>query len=78
VNFEEVSVTVAECSYEGHSAAPKTRASRRKAFVDTPVIEALLRLRPAEVNPEGLVFCTHRGTALNPNNIWNRVLGQRA
>ena len=28
VDFEEGSVTVAECSYEGHTSAPKTRASR--------------------------------------------------
>jgi integrase len=74
LDFEEGSVFVAECSYEGHTAAPKTRASRRKAFVDTPVIDALLRLRPTDVNPESLVFCTDRGTAFNPNNVWNRVL----
>jgi hypothetical protein len=74
VNFEEGSVIVAECSYEGHAAAPKTRASRRKAFADTPAMEALLRLRPTDANSERLVFCTGRGTAFNPNNIRNRVL----
>lgn len=74
VDFEEGSVVVAECSYEGHASAPKTRASRRKAFVDTPVVEALRRLRPADANPETLVFGTDHGTALNPNNIRNRVL----
>lgn len=74
VDFQEGSVIVAECSYEGHTAAPKTRASRRKVFVDKPVVEALRRLRPADANPESLVFGTERGTALNPNNIRNRVL----
>jgi len=74
VNFEEGSVIVAECSYEGHTAAPKTRASRRKVFVDTPAIEALLRVRPTDANPECLVFCTDRGTAFNPNSVRNRVL----
>jgi integrase len=74
VNFEEGSVIVAECSYEGHAAAPKTRASRRKAFADTPAMEALLRLRPTDANSERLVFCTGRGTAFSPNNIRNRVL----
>ena len=74
VDFEEGSVIVAECSYEGHASAPKTRASRRKVFVDTPAIEALLRVRPTGANPENLVFCTDRGTALNPNNVRNRVL----
>ncbi|MGH9683405.1 MAG: tyrosine-type recombinase/integrase [Candidatus Acidiferrales bacterium] len=42
--------------------------------MDAPAIEALLRIRPADVNPENLVFCTDRGTAFNPNNIRNRVL----
>jgi integrase len=74
VDFEEGSVIVAECSYEGHASAPKTRASRRKVFVDTPAIEALSRVRPADANPESLVFCTDRGTAFNPNNVRNRVL----
>ncbi len=32
VDFKEGSVIVAECSYEGHTAAPKTRASRRKVI----------------------------------------------
>lgn len=74
VDFYEGSVIVAESSYEGHASAPKTRASRRKVFVDTPAIEALSRARPADANPESLVFCTDRGTAFNPNNVRNRVL----
>jgi integrase len=74
VDFEEGSVIVAESSYEGHASAPKTRASRRKVFVDTPAIEALPRARAADANPESLVFCTDRGTAFNPNNVRNRVL----
>jgi len=74
VDFQEGSVIVAECSYEGHTAAPKTRASRRKVFVDAPAIEALLRLRPTHANPESLIFRTDRGTAFNPNNVRNRVL----
>lgn len=74
VDFQEGSVIVAECSYEGHTAAPKTRASHRKVFVDTPAIEALLQLRPKDANPESLVFRTDRGTAFNPNNVRNRVL----
>ena len=74
VDFEEGSVIVAECSYEGHTAAPKTRASRRKVFVDVPAMEALLQLRPTDTNLESLVFRTDRGTAFNPNNVRNRVL----
>jgi integrase len=52
VDFEEGSVIVAESSYEGHTSAPKRRASRCKVFVDIPAIEALSRARPADANPE--------------------------
>src|SRR5712692_6462693 len=54
------------CS-ENASLAPQ-------GIVDMPAIEALLRVRPTGANPENLVFCTDRGTALNPNNVRNRVL----
>lgn len=74
VDFNERTITVAECSYEGHAAPPKTRASRRKVFVDGVVMDALLRLRPTHTNPDDLVFSTERGTPLNPNNVRNRVL----
>jgi len=41
VNFEERSITVAECSWQGYSAPPKTRASRRKVFLDAAVLDNL-------------------------------------
>ncbi len=37
VDFEEGSVIVGECSYEGHASAPKTRASRRKVLWTCPL-----------------------------------------
>lgn len=74
VDFVERSITVAECSYEGHATPPKTRASRRKVFLDETVMDALLRLRPRHFQPNDLVFCTERGTVMNPNNVRNRVL----
>ena len=74
VNFADRSITVAESSYEGHSSAPKTRASRRMVFVDGAVLDALARIKPENEQRDGLVFCTARGTALNPNNIRNRIL----
>ncbi len=74
VGLSEHSITVAECSYEGHAAPPKTRASRRKVFVDETVMHALWRLRPADTRPDDLVFCTERGTPMNPNNVRSRVL----
>ena len=74
VDFADGSILVAESSYEGHSSPPKTRASRRKVFVDGVVLEALARLRPRNTQPDDLVFHTERGTPLNPNNVRNRVL----
>jgi integrase len=74
INRSEGAILVVEANYEGHAAPPKTRASCRKVFVDPTVIEALERLRPQAFQPDDLVFCTDRGTPLNPNNVLNRVL----
>jgi integrase len=74
VDFVEGSITVAESNYEGHAGPPKRRASRRKAFVDHIVLDALQGIRPAQVNPDALVFSTERGTALNPSNVLHRVI----
>ena len=74
IDWTERSLLVSEASYEGHTAAPKTRASRRLVFIDEVVLETLRKLRPAMCQPEDLVFCTDRGTPLNPNNVLNRVL----
>jgi integrase len=74
VDFAEHSVTVAECSYLGRSAPPKTRASRRKVFLSPIVLEALARLRPENMQPDGLVFPSKAGTAFRPEGVRNRVL----
>jgi integrase len=78
VDSSEGSVTVAECSYEGRTSAPKTRASRRKVFVGGAVIEALARIRPEPFDGEALVFSTERGTAFHPRNVDRRVLAPAA
>ena len=74
VDFAEGSILVSEANYEGHCAPPKTRASRRKVFVDGMVMDSLRQLRPDEFQPRDFVFHTERGTPLNPNNVINRVL----
>jgi len=74
IDWTDGSILVSEASYEGHAAPPKTRASRRKVFVDVAALECLGRLCPAQCQTEDLVFCTDRGTAMNPNNVLNRVL----
>jgi integrase len=74
VDFAEGSILVVESSYQGHASEPKTRASRRKVFVDRVVLDALGRIRPSVVNPDDFVFHSERGTPLNPENVRNRVL----
>jgi integrase len=74
IDWIEGSILVSESSYEGHVAAPKTKASRRLVFIDKAVLESLRNIRPVMYQPDDLVFCTDRGTPLNPNNVLNRVL----
>jgi integrase len=74
VDFAECSVTVAETSYQGHSAPPKTRASRRKVFLNQVVLDELGRLKPGHVQADDLVFHCQRGRPLNPENVRNRVM----
>lgn len=74
MDFPEGSILVAESNYQGHSSEPKTRASRRKVFVDRVVLDALICIRPVTCNPDDFVFHSERGTPLNPENVRNRVL----
>ena len=74
VSFEEGSLLVSESSFEGHSTPVKTRASRRKVFVDALVLETLAALRPLRFQPEDFVFPSENGTALHPTNVQRRVL----
>lgn len=74
VHFEEKSLIVAETCFEGRVSAPKTRASRRKVFLSSAVLDALRSIRPAYVQPDDLVFSTDRGTPMHPANVQSRVL----
>jgi integrase len=56
----------------GRSAAPKTKASRRKMFIDGVVFESLARLQPVHFQPDDFVFHTERGTSMNPHNALTR------
>jgi integrase len=81
VDFEDRSVLVSESNFEGHAVPVKTRASRRKVFVDAVLVEALAALRPERYQPEDFVFASETGTALHPTNVQRRVLnpaGERA
>jgi integrase len=74
VSFSERSITAAESIYLGQSAAPKTKASRRKVFIDQIVFESLGRIQPAHFQPDDFVFHTERGTPMNPHNVLGRVI----
>ena len=74
VDFSEGSILVCESNYHGQQSQPKTRASRRKVFVDSVVLEGLRKIQPEMCDPNGYVFSSGRGTALNPENVRNRVL----
>jgi len=74
VNFSENSILVCESNYHGQQSQPKTRASRRMVFVDPIVTEALRRIQPEIVDPNGYVFSSGRGTVLNPENVRCRTL----
>jgi integrase len=54
------------------SAAPKTKASRRKVFIDEVVFESLAQLQPVHFQPDDFVFHTERGTSMNPHNALSR------
>ena len=68
------SILVCESNYQGQQSQPKTRASRRKVFVDSVVLDALRKIQPEMPDPNAYVFSSGRGTALNPENVRNRVL----
>ncbi len=74
VDFAEGSILVAESIFGGRLAPVKTRASRRKVFVDGTVLDALRGLRPAHVQPDDFVFSNSRGLSLYSENIQKRVL----
>jgi integrase len=74
VDLVDRSIVVAESIYLGRTATPKTKASRRKVFLDGVVLDSLACLRPKQVQPDDFVFHSERGTPLNPYNVLNRVI----
>ncbi len=53
---------------------PKTKASRRKVFLDDVVLDSLACLRSPQDQPDDFVFHSERGTPLNPNNVLSRAI----
>src|SRR5487761_1186868 len=53
VDFSGGSILVCESNYQGQQSQPKTRASRRIVFVDAVVLDALRRIQPEVLDPNG-------------------------
>lgn len=60
--------------YEGHFDEPKTRSSVRSVPLSAKGLEILTSLKPEMFKPDGLVFSTKKGTALDRRNLRNRQL----
>ena len=65
---------VRQTVYEGHFDEPKSRSSARSVPLAPGVIETLSGRKPAEVDPNRLVFCTRRDQPLSRRNLLNRQL----
>jgi len=74
VDFVDRSIVVAESIYLGRTAAPKTKASRRKVFLDKVVLDSLACLRTPQVQRDDFVFHSELGTPLNPYNVLSRAI----
>jgi integrase len=60
--------------YEGRFDEPKTRSSNRTVPLSIKGVQILTCIRPKVVDPDGLVFCTNKGTPLCRRNLTNRQL----
>jgi integrase len=74
VDLEHGVLRVTQALYDGVFDSPKTQRSKRSVPLGAKSIEILSARKPADVNPEALVFATPRGTPLERHNLVNRQL----
>lgn len=76
VDLERALVWIRQGVYRGQFSTPKTHASKRCHPVAVPTVELLrsLRVRARQAGPNDLVFCSRRGTPVNPDNALKRVI----
>jgi integrase len=65
---------VRQTVYEGHFDEPKSKRSRREIPMSGKCREILESLKPAEAEPNALVFATRNGTPLSRRNLLSREL----
>lgn len=72
VDLEAGLIRVRQTVYEGVFDDPKTKRSRRTVPVGKQGTEVLKRRKPSQLDPDALVFSTHKGTPLSRRNLLNR------
>jgi integrase len=67
-------IEVAETFSDGQFGSPKTRSSKRVIPMSSILCGVLESHRSGAIHkePDDLVFCTPKGTPLNPKNLYNR------
>jgi integrase len=74
VDLEIGFVRVRQTVYEGQFDDPKTKRSRRTVPLGKKGVELLIARKPANADPESLVFASKNGTPLSRRNLLNRQL----
>lgn len=74
VDLLSSTLEVAETYSGGEFGPPKTRSSRRTIPISSSLLESFKVLRPANCDPEDLVFASSRGTPLDAHNLYSRAL----
>ena len=76
IDEQDRTVTVREAVYDGHFDTPKTEAGvRRIPLADAAVhLIAAWKCRAKNVQPDALVFATHAGKPISPNNVLRRAV----
>ena len=69
-------LSVREAVYDGVFDTPKTEAGSRQIPLSTAARELVLewKARRQNADPDALVFSTHNGTPLSPNNVLRRSI----
>jgi integrase len=78
VDFPRRTIEISETYSNGEFGTPKTRSSRRVVPMSSILGCALESHRQSSTHVAltDLVFCTDKGTPLNPKNLYNRVLAR--
>jgi len=76
VDLLQKTIEVAETFSDGQFGSPKTRSSKRVIPMSSYLCDVLKSHRTGALYkaPDDLVFCTPKGTPLNPKNLYNREL----